>query len=219
MATKNEKKQDQIATTKQSLAKEPCDIAQVTVLLDKSDSMGSIWRSAKEATTQLIDDVSRISGVLFSIKTFNDKSQTISGFYDSKNSVGFGSPEGMTALFDSMYHALTESIQEEDVTSELKIHHVIIAITDGDSNADQIPIDQVKAFFERHDAKSTIILIDGSYGQKAGAPLGLNSIPFEASSIGIRKVMAEIGKCIAQIERNILERKSPNSGLCLPPAR
>lgn len=213
-----------ITKSKNRAPKAPADIAQVTLLIDKSGSMRPVANEARAAIQQSIDEFAQREGMVLAIRLFDGELQTIAEFgTPQKNtSVLYQADGSETALYASIADVIELSEADAKLTPEIKIHHLVVVITDGQNSTDRDPLADLQRCQEaikRADAHATFILLDFSGNIDAGAEIGLKGIPFSHNPNEFKKAMKKVLEAIGQVADNIVKQLPPDSGLCLPPAR
>lgn len=202
--------------------KKPADIAQVTLLIDSSNSMYPMAGAAQIAIQETIKEFATKQGMVFAIKKFDSHLSTIADFgSDLANTSVFYNPQGAeTNLYASIRESIEASMKDADLTPDIKVHHVLVIVTDGeDSRMDPAEIDACKKTIEASDAKTTYIMLDFSGMPAHTNHVGLKGIPFSHGAKEFRAAMAKVLKAIGQVADNVVKQLPPNNGLCLPPAR
>lgn len=209
-------------STNNTDVKKPADIAQVTLLIDSSQSMCPVAQAAQVAIQETIKEFATKDGMVFAIKKFDEDISTIADFgTDMSNTSVFYNPMGgVTNLYASIRKTIEASMVDADLTPDIKVHHVVVIVTDGaDSFQDPAEIAACKKAIEDSDAKTTYIMLDFSGMPAHKNHVGLKGIPFSRNSKDFRAAMAKVLKAIGQVADNVVKQLPPNSGLCLPPAR
>lgn len=200
----------------------PADMAQVTLLIDKSASMDVVEREARLAIDRTMKEFADRKGMVFSIRFFDSHVNTLADFgTDLKNtSVYYRADGGETYLYQSIMECIDLSEADARLTPEIKIHHVLVIITDGhDSKHMPDEITACKRKIKDFDVKATFIMLDFSGGKAVGDAIGLQGIPFSANPKEFKEAMDKVLKAIGQVADNIIKQLPPTTGLCLPPAR
>lgn len=157
------------------------DLTDITVVLDRSGSMGICKREAEDGLNKFIEEQKKQPGsATFSLVQFDDKYEVVhSGIPIGQVPFCHLNPRGLTALLDAVakaIHATGERLKNmsEDQRPSLV---VFIIVTDGQENAShEYKRDQIKQMIEHQ---------QNAYKWKFTF-LGANQDAFaEASSIGI----------------------------------
>lgn len=131
----------------------------ITVLLDRSGSMGSVASDVRGGIKQFIEDQRVLPGeCTISIHQFDDQYQTDVSFKsikDVSSSIEFA-PRGMTALYDGVgktIRATGENLAAMDEADRPE-KHIFVIFTDGAENASrEYSYDVVKSLIEEHTNK------------------------------------------------------------------
>lgn len=229
------------------LANKPADIAQVTVLIDRSGSMGPLKDEARQAIAHVIEEFKTKEGMTLAVRTFNDDMLTIAEFGQPVPSLVPYYPDGNTNLYGSLAEAIRKSKEDAALTPDLKTHHVMVIITDGEDTCDDAGRDLHSSAFDTFDdyyrameearakggpklkqaqveldsigVEATFLLLDFSPNGEAGAKLKLKGVKIDHNPAAFRDAMKKVAKAIGQIADNVVRQLPPTTGLCLPPAR
>lgn len=205
----------------QKLTKSPADVAQVTILVDRSGSMDPLTPDVRMAIDRTMREFLKRDGMVLAIRQFNSKLETIADFGQADhNTAVHYTPCGDTALFSAILDSIEMSRKDAALTPELKTHHVLVIITDGEdtmSTSEQMAA--CTAAIKEIDVEATFIVLDFSWNGNAGMPVGLQGIRFSNDPATFRKAIDKVCKAIGQIADNVVKQLPPDQNLCLPPAR
>lgn len=201
------------------LANKPADIAQVTILIDKSESMQPLRDETRQAIAHVLEEFKSKEGMTIAVRTFNDNMSTIAEFGAPVPSIIPYNPSGFTALYDSVAKSIRLSKEDAALTPELKIHHVMIIITDGENTAKSDRLAEAQAELDAIGVQATFLLLDFSDNGNAGAHLGLKGVKIDHNPRAFRDAMKKVAQAIGQIADNVVRQLPVATGLCLPPAR
>lgn len=207
--------------------KRPADIAQVTLLIDSSGSMAALHSEASVAIKRTMEEFATRKGMVFAIRQFDSNVETIADFgADLANTSVFYNPVGQeTALYRAIKSTIELSVEDAKLTPDIKVHHVVVAITDGRNETRGGDLEGMKdahecaAVIKKYDAKTTYILLDFSRLGNAGQAIGLKGIHFKNDPQEFKKAIDKVLEAIGQLADNVVKQLSPTAGLCLPPAR
>jgi len=201
------------------ISSKPADLAQVTVLIDKSESMSPLAHEARQAIAHVLDEFKQKEGMTIAVRTFNEQMETLAEFGEPVPQLIHYAPRGMTALYAATAESILKSKADAELTPDLKTHHVLVIITDGDNTARGDALDEAQRQIDSIGVSATFLLLDFSDLGQAGRELGLNGIKIEHNPLAFRNAMKKVAQAIGQIADNVIRQLPPTTGLCLPPAR
>lgn len=201
----------------------PADIAQVSLLIDRSGSMSGLEHYVRDSIETVIGEFQKRDGAVLAVRLFNDDLQTVSEFGSLAPAHIDYTTDGGTALYRSVAEAIQKSRDDATLTPELRTHHVIVVITDGH---DQTYGDRVAELAEAQrqidaiDVESTFLMVDFSDNGRAGLKLGLRGVHVQdRTPEAFKDAMNRVRSALGQIADNVVKRLPPARNLCLPPAR
>lgn len=213
-----------VQTSNRNLSKAaPADIAQVTLLVDRSGSMSGLENYVRDSIETVIGEFQAREGAVLAVRVFDDVLETVSEFGSPvPPSIECG-PRGGTDLYGSVAKAIQQSRDDAALTPELRTHHVIVVVTDGHDQTfgdRRAALAEAQAQIDAVDVDSTFLMVDFSYDGRAGLKLGLRGIHVQDHTPeAFRDAMNAVRKALGQIADNVVKRLPPASNLCLPPAR
>ena len=195
----------------------PPDIVQMTILLDRSGSMDTVWSTAVGGLIKLRQD---LPCELLSVQTFNDYWEMIKDFDQPDEDTSSLRPVGNTNLYGAILAAIEHSRQAASFTPEFKAHHAFVIITDGESNAHSPDeFERCKKEIKKMDIDATFFLLDSSPYQTAGEELGWASTQFANTPKSITDAIKKVQQTLSQISDNVANKLPPTTNLALPPAK
>lgn len=211
-------------TSNRSLANStPADVAQITLLVDRSGSMLGLQHYVRDSIETVIGEFQKKDGAILAVRVFDDVLETVCEFGSPVPPSIECHPRGCTDLYGSVAASILKSREDAALTPEIKTHHVIVVVTDGMDEAGgdrRAALKEAQAQIDAVDVDATFLMVDFSWSGDAGLKLGLRGVHVrDKTPESFKEAMQKVRSALGQIADNVVKRLPPASNLCLPPAR